>query len=1179
MFAPPISTKATSAAPKSSNLLRRPGDRTAAYSWLSSERGVAGSGVGPSGGQPSAPLHGMQASWNFSRVAVGPGTPSSGDGLSPPQPRLPGFIQAKLKVGAVDDPLEREADGIADQVLRMSNPEFAVAPVSPRISRKCLACEEEELQRKPAGKVAAGKALGHIDQVLRSPGQRLDDATRGYFEPRFGQDFSSVRVHSDARSAESAQAVRASAYTVGQNIVFGAGAYDPGSASGRRLLAHELVHTLQQRHLTEPPARDIRPPVTAATGAAGPALQRQVAAPRQDTQNTNDMRRVTKLLFDKKAMSATYYFEEGPPETRYVIDHCDPVPGAYRATVLASTKRALHLDWFLPPGVCGSKAKGFVLKLAGNEPAPGTLEGATAIDVEVFGDMVSEFLQSGWSGVVVPADSQARLRIAEMIVAAGLTRDDLVDYSEIALRAPRSWNEFEVSFTRWLSDRQQRRQKELERKAEQESRLSAAMSPAAAGSSGQGLEPSMVDIYKDYRKLALLRLLRQTPAAILSLDKEEEKKIIAVGPDSYERTLRSSVEKRLKDRYDIKGIPEFEQRIGTFELSFRNATVGLAERVLNAAERVCDRFLYEVKQAEGTRRSDEKAVHIVRQLAPVRSGILTTVDEADRKIKSAENQRQGAVMSDNPHSLANAKASLQAAHQTRDTALDLVSALLPAFPFIAWPDFPREKLVRLQDPVDVSYLVNWYLIEHIAGIQQARHQLDGDNARIYKLDALLDIAENAFGIAKDSIFDLVIQREVRAALQQSLLDEIKTVVQFALLIVSIFVPGGIGVAAAIGTAAISADQAVDMYKNYMGDHADYKANLRSTDPSQVWVVVAIIGAGLDAKGAVDLLDKLPALRKAVDEFKSSRSFERLSQDLDAVKELDATTREAIKRDAEKQVGHTESPAEASKPGAEGHEVQSPTSPTVARADEVSPQRLQAELTELHQNASDPAKIHRPVDRRYDVEMEASDGHEFRRDGDTGLWERCSRPPCKDVEVGPELDIEVDETLETMAGRPPIIVAPRARGYAIEDAHMPTLEREGFERLPDWFRTHDAVRGGTTRFVKENGRRIRVINRPDAVSVKSTWITDPRRLTAKVEADLERLRGHFEYTRQNVRVEGVAQRRLDLVFEAGSDIRPETIRTLEQLKDTAGSIKFNWYVIDGRGKIVPGKDFLTPSAKI
>jgi lipoprotein-anchoring transpeptidase ErfK/SrfK len=86
-----------------------------------------------------------------------------------------------------------------------------------------------------------------VHDVLRTPGQPLDPVTQGFMESSFGQDFSEVRVHTDGRAAESAQAVEALAYTAGQDVVFGAGQYAPHTSGGKMLLAHELTHVAQQR--------------------------------------------------------------------------------------------------------------------------------------------------------------------------------------------------------------------------------------------------------------------------------------------------------------------------------------------------------------------------------------------------------------------------------------------------------------------------------------------------------------------------------------------------------------------------------------------------------------------------------------------------------------------------------------------------------------------------------------------------------------------------------------------------------------------------------------------------------------------------------------------------------------------------------------------------------------------
>jgi hypothetical protein len=111
-------------------------------------------------------------------------------------------------------------------------------------------------------------------ETLRSRGQALDADTRAYFEPRYGHDFSRVRVHADQQASETARAMDAVAYTVGSQIAFAGGRYQPGTAPGRRLLAHELAHVAQQRNASVPRTHlEVGKPSDAAEGAADAAAQ------------------------------------------------------------------------------------------------------------------------------------------------------------------------------------------------------------------------------------------------------------------------------------------------------------------------------------------------------------------------------------------------------------------------------------------------------------------------------------------------------------------------------------------------------------------------------------------------------------------------------------------------------------------------------------------------------------------------------------------------------------------------------------------------------------------------------------------------------------------------------------------------------------------------------------------
>jgi hypothetical protein len=118
------------------------------------------------------------------------------------------------------------------------------------VDGECAECRRKRLtlQRRSTQQPGLSTVPPIVHDVLRSPGQPLDHTTRAFMEPRFGYGFSQVRVHTDAQATDSAQAVNALAYTVGRDVVFGAGQYAPQTSEGRRLLAHELTHVVQQNN-------------------------------------------------------------------------------------------------------------------------------------------------------------------------------------------------------------------------------------------------------------------------------------------------------------------------------------------------------------------------------------------------------------------------------------------------------------------------------------------------------------------------------------------------------------------------------------------------------------------------------------------------------------------------------------------------------------------------------------------------------------------------------------------------------------------------------------------------------------------------------------------------------------------------------------------------------------------
>ncbi len=187
------------------------------------------------------------------KPAPAPSRPASANVGAPLKPR-PVTALARdfsvLRIAAADDPLEREADRLADQVLRATADNRRASLSPPHLARQCAACAEQDeetlLHRQASAAAPLGPAPSSVHAVLHAPGQPLDSGVRSLFEPRFGHDFSQVVVHTGAAAEHSARQVGALAYTVGHHIVFGAGRYAPKSTAGQRLLAHELAHVVQQ---------------------------------------------------------------------------------------------------------------------------------------------------------------------------------------------------------------------------------------------------------------------------------------------------------------------------------------------------------------------------------------------------------------------------------------------------------------------------------------------------------------------------------------------------------------------------------------------------------------------------------------------------------------------------------------------------------------------------------------------------------------------------------------------------------------------------------------------------------------------------------------------------------------------------------------------------------------------
>jgi Domain of unknown function (DUF4157) len=229
--------------------------------------------------------------------------------------------QRKLTVNAPGDEHEREADRVADEVMRMPAPpeaddnEMVRSALGAAIGQKCGACEKQELQRQTMedekdeedeslqAKELPGRTPVVTTQIqstidtLRGGGQPLPESVRTFYEPRLGVDFASTRIHTGPTAAETAQALNARAFTLGRDIFFGSRQFAPRTEGGRRLLAHELTHVIQQgaapARLPDPRSDESAPEVEADTHVIGSTWPEELESTSDTTRSRLDFVRAT----------------------------------------------------------------------------------------------------------------------------------------------------------------------------------------------------------------------------------------------------------------------------------------------------------------------------------------------------------------------------------------------------------------------------------------------------------------------------------------------------------------------------------------------------------------------------------------------------------------------------------------------------------------------------------------------------------------------------------------------------------------------------------------------------------------------------------------------------------------------------------------------------------------------
>jgi hypothetical protein len=806
-------------------------------------------------------------------------------------------VQAKLRVGEADDPLEAEADRVADRVM---NPQAGEQPGSHAAGAGGM------VQRKACPGDGIATAPPAVGEVARSPGEALDSPSRAFFEARFGQDFGGVRLHTDALAAGGAQSIDARAYTVGSDIVLDPAESAAGSPDRQALLAHELAHVVQQ-------------------GAAGGELvQRQPKT--GDSKAGPEKSKGARFLFRVKVTGAMtveellrefirQYYKINSEEAVEKRASDWQIRGDNPATE-ADVKRGYKDVWVEDESIPGESAeekkegqKTFQTLKPDEQAAinaeanrefwdkthykEGHRLGTSPKDqaeaqywiavrdqlvrakksIDELPANVKAFLFHGDAPrSVEPADYQTVLNIAEKLKK--LSDAELADYESKVNATAYGWADMDASIDRYLAARAERKKEEEQHEA--------------TAAQLFGLE-ELYRLWKDWKSL------KGSASMIVGTDefgvRDPNKPLV----QNWAEQRKVRLEDGLRAR-GIASIDDFETMIENYRVAFRDETVALALEVLAKYEHV----LFE-----------EKKKYSRPETGPsLAAAIGKTTAAAD--YKEAADKESQALLADvssdpiekkfqKPEERERPMRLRKEAAATREHADQSVVAASLDDPLIKDREFPKSKLANAA-PEAVQGLMLDYIQDRYDDVGEARKEFRDNPEKVFSLDDLISASMQAQGIDETTIYGMIVADHLKKkALKKFFTNLVLGVIALAL---AVLVPGA-GWAAAIAltaTAVISTVQAVQAYQEYEEQSRDYRLHFLSEKPSFAWVVVAIAGAALDIGASAGAIVKLRGALEAFSESeKDAAALAKLEEALNQASELKEEARLALKRAAEAEV--------------------------------------------------------------------------------------------------------------------------------------------------------------------------------------------------------------------------------------------------------------------------------------
>jgi hypothetical protein len=848
-----------------------------------------------------------------------------------------GIIQPKLQISHPSDPYEQEADRLVDEVMRMIVPD-SVSKGKQRVRGKYAAREigkkEEEMKisRKPSASLdASDEATSEINNVRSSSGTPLDYSTKEFMESRLGYDFSRVRVHADSLAAHSAKEVAADAYTVGQHIVFGAGQYAPHTLHGRRLIAHELVHTAQQGSadmLRRQPSR----------AANQPEFKRFVIKiPAGITTQQQFLRYVEVRIFGRVLNLTWISHSRAADEPAKHVGK--PVPVSVRTSVLNALSRPegagdakaekaeaektykglgpeekdaikVEIDrryYESTQEVPGTKIKGgetgkaiiwnslkqeVLADRKKLEQLPETIKsllGESNFTPENYktlvqlGETLSQlsdaelkaFFATGPNGATItPTDYPQLLSIARKLAA--LPPEARQDYLSRVKASTTSLRELENSIDNYLQFRADREKQVQQHEAAAKPLLGA---------------EDLYTAYRNYKKE-----FEKPQEARKNLNPEW------MPPDYLLDRLQATLLTALKHK-GFDSIAAFEKTIESYRVAFRTQAVNLALDVLARY----DHMLFEeskklqqpgaaaaIAQGIGSTKAAEyyKEYHTQKTIA---SNIWMAKEPKETWWQKPYNEAESAA--------AAAKGSAQK-EVLRGSGGD---------PLIQERNIDLEKLASADAAGVQSYLTK-QIDERVAHVKTTRSEFNEDADRVFSRPDLVAATYKMLGVDSSTVYGRIISDYIDDEASKHLFSSIALGILVAAL--AFLIPGGgwLAAAALVGQAGLSTYQAYQAYKEYQEQERGYELGFLSTEPSLLWVGLAVLGAVADIGGtmtAYKLIKQSATALKTLEGpmLKFAKEGERelptLLAKIEAAEALDIKFKAALAREAKASLGAKE----------------------------------------------------------------------------------------------------------------------------------------------------------------------------------------------------------------------------------------------------------------------------------